>query len=85
MSVAFVPIENVAKHFSVSISTVRAWLRNNKIPTDTYIKVGPTYRFKLPEVEAALLNSVSFTVPEEDYLTESSMHEQLELDLDDDA
>ena len=83
MSVAFVPIENVAKHFSVSISTVRAWLRNNKIPTDTYIKVGPTYRFKLPEVEAALLNSAH--TPEEDYLAESSTLEQLEFDLDDDA
>ena len=58
MSAAFVPIENVAKHFSVSVSTIRAWLRNGKIPTDTYIKVGPTYRFKLPEVEAADRKSV---------------------------
>ncbi len=83
MSAAFVPIENVAKHFSVSVSTIRAWLRNGKIPTDTYIKVGPTYRFKLPEVEAALLGGVQ--TPEENYLSEHSMHEQLELDLDDDA
>ena len=37
----------------------------------------------VPEVEAALLNSAH--TPEEDYLTEISMHEQLELDLDDDA
>ena len=43
---AFVPIENVAKHFAVSISTVRAWIRTDKIPSDTYIKVGSTYRFK---------------------------------------
>jgi excisionase family DNA binding protein len=82
MAEAFVPIENVAKHFSVSISTVRAWLRNNKIPTDTYIKVGPTYRFKLPEVEAALMGGVQTP---KIHLTEISMPEQIELDLDDDA
>ena len=83
MKEAYVPIETVAKHFAVSISTVRAWLRTNKIPTNTYIKIGNTYRFNLTGVEAALLNSVSFTVPEEDYMAEGSM--QLELDLDDDA
>ena len=83
MKEAYVPIETVAKHFAVSISTVRAWLRTNKIPTNTYIKIGNTYRFNLTGVEAGLLNSVSFTVPEEDYMAEGSM--QLELDLDDDA
>ena len=83
MAEAFVPIENVAKHFSVSISTVRAWLRNNKIPTDTYIKQVPRYRFKLPEVEAALMGGVQ--TPKDAHLTEISMPEQIELDLDDDA
>lgn len=28
----FVPIEDVAKHFSVSISTVRTWIRSDLIP-----------------------------------------------------
>tara|TARA_R110000823_G_scaffold304706_1_gene426427 strand:+ start:43 stop:291 length:249 start_codon:yes stop_codon:yes gene_type:complete len=80
---AFVPIENVANHFAVSISTVRAWIRTNKIPSDTYIKVGSTYRFKLPELEAELLGkpvSVEEQAPQGDM-----MYEQLELDLDDDA
>ena len=36
----FVPIEDVSKHFSVSIST--------------YIKVGNTYRFSIPDVSEAL-------------------------------
>ncbi len=79
---AFVPIENVANHFAVSISTVRAWIRTNKIPSDTYIKVGSTYRFKLPELEAELLGkpvSVGEQAPQGDM-----MYEQLELDLDDD-
>ncbi len=79
---AFVPIENVANHFAVSISTVRAWIRTNKIPSDTYIKVGSTYRFKLPELEAELLGKPSAVeeAPEGDM-----MYEQLELDLDEDA
>ena len=51
----YVPIENVAKHFSVSISTIRAWLRQGKIPKDTYMKLGTTYRFKLSAVETALV------------------------------
>jgi uncharacterized protein YjcR len=81
--VAFVPIENVAKHFAVSISTVRAWIRTDKIPSDTYIKVGSTYRFKLPELEAELLGKPTAVVneaPQDDV-----MYEQLELDLDEDA
>ena len=35
---AFVPIENVARHFSVSISTIRAWLRQGTIAPDTFIR-----------------------------------------------
>jgi excisionase family DNA binding protein len=48
---AFVPIEDVAKHFAVSISTVRAWIRQNLIPA---LKMGGVYRFKISEVEEAM-------------------------------
>jgi len=47
----FVPIEGVAKHFAVSVSTVRAWVRQSLVPS---LKVGGVYRFKLSEVEGAL-------------------------------
>lgn len=50
----FVPIEDLAKHFSISISTVRGWLRQGHIPKDTYLKIGNTYRFNLPKVVEAL-------------------------------
>jgi len=50
----YVPIEDVAKHFSVSISTIRAWVRQQDIPQDTYIKVGSTYRFNIDDVANAL-------------------------------
>ena len=51
----YVPIENVAKHFSVSISTIRAWVRQDRIPKNTYMKLGTTYRFKLSAMETALV------------------------------
>ena len=50
----FVPIEDVAEHFSVSISTVRAWVRQEHIPKDTYVKIGNTYRFRVGDVANAL-------------------------------
>lgn len=48
---AFVPIEDLAKHFAVSVSTVRMWIRQKLIPS---LKLGGVYRFKISEVEAAL-------------------------------
>lgn len=48
---AFVPIEDLAKHFAVSVSTVRTWIRQNLIPS---LKIGGVYRFKISEVEVAL-------------------------------
>jgi len=50
----YVPIEDVAKYFSVSISTIRAWVRQNQIPKETYIKIGSTYRFCVDDVANAL-------------------------------
>ena len=82
---AFVPIENVARHFSVSISTIRAWLRQGTIAPDTLIKVGNTYRFNLPAVEASLVGSGpdgSKKEVEEVYVPEEYGEEQLELDFD---
>ena len=69
----FVPIEDVAKHFAVSISTIRAWLRAGHIPQNTYVKIGNTYRFKLPAVAAALLTTPAIR---------DSDPNQLEFDFD---
>jgi DNA-binding transcriptional MerR regulator len=57
MNEPFVPIEDVAKHFSVSISTVRAWVRQEHIPKDTYVKIGNTYRFRVGDVADALTSA----------------------------
>lgn len=53
----FVGIEDIANHFSVSVSTARAWVRQGEIPSNTYIKIGKTYRFKLDAVVEALLGN----------------------------
>jgi hypothetical protein len=51
----FVPVEELAKHFTVTVSCIRGWLRQGKIPKSTYIKVGNTYRFNVPAVVEALM------------------------------
>ena len=53
----FVTIDSVAKHFSVSKSTVRGWVRENRIPKDTYIRIGNTLRFRISGVSEALLQN----------------------------
>jgi|TARA_R110000737_G_scaffold351809_1_gene395171 excisionase family DNA binding protein len=63
MEVRYVPIEGVAKYFSISVSTVRSWMRKGEIPANTYIKVGSTYRFNLDALDAALTNPAH--VPED--------------------
>lgn len=50
----FVPVGAVAKHFSVSISAVRSWIRQGYIPSDAYVQIGQTYRFSLSRVVDAL-------------------------------
>lgn len=61
---AFVPIESVAKHFSVSISTVRAWIRQDLIPS---LKLGGVYRFKISEVEQELRSICGGELPQENF------------------
>jgi hypothetical protein len=59
-----VPIEELAKKFTVSISTARAWVREGYIPSHTYVKIGSTYRFDLPKVMEALMTLKPKTEPE---------------------
>lgn len=48
----YVRVDVVAKYFDVSSTTVRAWVKEGRIPASAYIKTGRSYRFRLPEVEA---------------------------------
>ena len=78
----YVPIEDVAKYFSVSISTIRAWVRQNQIPKDTYIKIGNTYRFCVDDVANALTKAED---PEEEILEEFQSRARTYADIDDDV
>ena len=62
MEESFVPIEDVAKHFAVSVSTVRAWIRQDLVPA---LKIGGVYRFKLSELEQTLRNLNGGDLPKE--------------------
>jgi|TARA_E500000305_G_scaffold99747_1_gene92112 excisionase family DNA binding protein len=74
----YVPVEDVADHLSVKVSTIRQWVSKGFIPKTTYIKVGYTYRFSIPAVVEALKQE---EIDEEsDQITE-----QLELPFDEDA
>ena len=44
----WVNLEDIAVHLSVSIDTVRTWVRNGKIPV---YRVGKRYKFKISEVD----------------------------------
>jgi excisionase family DNA binding protein len=82
MTSAFVDIAAVARHFSVSISTIRAWIRQGHISPDSYIRVGNTYRFKLDEVERGLTGAKEKEVKLKEELVTAKTPEQLELNFD---
>lgn len=83
MSEPFVPIEELAKHFTVSISTVRAWVRQGLIPPETYIKIGNTYRFSISKVVAALTKTPKDDVEVPVKVEVLNAPIQLELDFND--
>ena len=70
MNEPFVTIEDVAKHFSVSVSTVRAWVSQKHI--------GKTHRFRLSDVTEALTKTSSSR--SEETVSEDSLAE-LDEDL----
>ena len=74
----YVPIAELAKHLSVSVSTIRGWVRNKHIPEDTYVKIGKTHRFRLSDVTEALTKTSSSR--SEETVSEDSLAE-LDEDL----
>lgn len=54
MNDQYVSIEDVAKYYSVSVSTIRTWIRTGKLTPSDFLKLGNTYRFKIADVDAAL-------------------------------
>ena len=67
----YMNMKDLAEHLTVSVSTIRAWMRNKVIPKDTYISLGTTYRFKASAVTDALMN----------YNLEKEESPQIEMDF----
>lgn len=85
MTQPFVPIEDLAKHFAVSISTIRAWVRQGHIPKSTYIKIGNTYRFNMTAVVAALTTEAEEVAHNELPATPAEVQLSFNFNADDDV
>lgn len=81
MTEPFVQIEDLAKHFAVSISTIRAWVRQGHIPKSTYIKIGNTYRFNKNAVSDALTKAML----DVDEASEDEVKDDRQLEMNFDA
>ena len=86
MAEPFVQIEELAKHFAVSISTIRAWVRQGHIPKTTYIKVGNTYRFdKTSATEALKKSAQNVDERSRDFIGPLQEEQQFDFDADQDV
>ena len=77
MSSPYVSIDQLAEYFGVSVSSIRVWVRKNKIDPTTYIRVGTTYRFHLKAVEDSLLHANKHVE-----MTDAQLSESIDSDID---
>lgn len=85
MTEPFVQIEDLAKHFAVSISTIRAWVRQGHIPKATYIKIGNTYRFNKTAVSDALTKAMQDVDEAPEVVAEDDRQIEMNFDTDQDV
>jgi excisionase family DNA binding protein len=82
-------IDEVAEHFGVSLSTVRKWVKENKLPPGSILKIGRTYRFKLHSIERAFFEQSGVSLEQGEVPVEPSYEgeivEQLSLDFNEDG
>jgi len=81
MTDKYLPIEDLANHLSVNVSTIRQWVKQGHIPADCYIKVGAkTYRFDIPAVVESLKKGNQTQPPLEDLPAEAAVEAVLHGD-----
>lgn len=85
MTEPFVQIEDLAKHFAVSISTIRAWVRQGHIPKATYIKIGNTYRFNKTAVSGALTKAMQDVDEASEVVAVDNRQIEMNFDADQDV
>lgn len=82
---SFVPIDKLADHLHVKVSTVRQWIKHGRIPRATYLKIGNTYRFHISAVVQALRAKSSLNVPPTAIAADTDPNAPVQLELDFDA
>lgn len=73
MDEPYVTIDELAKHFSMSVHTIRKRMQRGDVPT---LKIGRVYRFRKSEFEAYLRNQ------SQDFNDDPNAPQQLSLDFD---
>jgi|TARA_R100000951_G_C2626399_1_gene176137 transposase len=87
MTPALVSIREVAQHFMVSERLIRNWMKQGRIPKNTYIHIGQTYRYDLNAVSQALLSDLNEDAPDttwDEVSPEDTRVEVPDLDADED-
>jgi len=87
MTPALVSIREVAQHFMVSERLIRNWMKQGRIPKNTYIHIGQTYRYDLNAVSQALLSDLNEDAPDttwDEVSPEDGRVEVPDLDTDED-
>ena len=87
MTPALVSIREVAQHFMVSERLIRNWMKQGRIPKNTYIHIGQTYRYDLNAVSQALLSDLNEDAPDttwDEVSPEDARVEVPDLDTDED-
>lgn len=78
----YVPIEQVAKQYSVSVSTIRMWTREGYIHGPAVLRLGGTYRYNLQKVQECL---TAPKAPEDKAPESAPVQGELDLSTDKDA
>jgi len=87
MTPALVSIREVAQHFMVSERLIRNWMKQGRIPKNTYVHIGQTYRYDLNAVSQALLSDLDEDAPDKTWDEVSPEDDRVEvpaLDADED-
>jgi len=74
-------VQEVAKFFDISESTVRLWVKKGLIDRSCYVKADTTYRFDIPAIEKYLRGEGSTPVESHPELILAPTQEVPELDI----
>lgn len=78
----YVKLSEVAENLGISVHTARSWVKNGRIPEQTYYQVGNTYRFNFQMIEDHILGKKKLE-PVQDWSDLKDAKEDIEEDIED--